>query len=358
VALLIGAFCVVPAVLDGSQMYFQARLVNAPGTPWQQIYFNAGEWIILGALTSLVYVLAVRFPLRGATLRRNLLIHAGGALMLCVSWASLGIALRAALGLLPRTPLSRHAASWLLTSIPWSVFLYFTVLGSVLAFAYFFEAKEREAQAARLTAQVAEARLSALRMQLHPHFLFNSLNAVAVLVRDARNADAARVVEQLSDILRQVLAEEHTREVRLDDELAFVRKYLAIEETRFSDRLNVRWSIAEHVGDAMVPSFILQPLVENAIRHGVALVSERTSVDISAAEGDGALLITVTNDAPGAEVRTRSRGRGVGVANTKERLNTLYGDDASLTYSEANGRVTATVRLPLHRAPVSAAGVA
>src|SRR5688572_6838630 len=245
IALLIAAACLVPAVLDGWQFYLQAKLAGEASVSWRFVAFQAGEWIILGALMSLVWTMAVRFPFDRPHLGARVAAHLGGALLLCAGWALCGVALRAALGLLPGDePLARHLAGWLLTSLPWSVFMYFAMLGCLLAFAYFTEAREREAAAARLTAQVAEARLAALRAQIHPHFLFNSLNAVAVLARDGRTTDAVRVVEQLSDLLRELLAGDDTATVPLAREIAFVEKYLSIESTRFPDRLEVRWEVA------------------------------------------------------------------------------------------------------------------
>jgi signal transduction histidine kinase len=351
VGFLIAAACLVPALLDGWQSYLQARLAGAAVVPWRDIAFQSGEWVILGALTPLVYTLAVRFPPRGPDLARNLAVHLAGALALCVGWAGLGIGLRAGLGILPpHVTLSRLTAGWMLTSLPWSVFMYFTVLGCVLAFAYFMEATEREALNARLAAQVAEARLGALQMQLRPHFLFNSLNAVAVLVRDGRGEDATRAVETLSDMLRQTLGEAGPGEVPLADEIAFLEKYLAIEGLRFPDRLHVRWSVAPAARQALVPGFVLQPLVENALRHGVAARSAPSTVEITARLEGPELVLEVGNDAPDEQARADTRGRGLGLANTRERLATLYGDAARLSLGEAGGRVTATVRLPYRRA--------
>ena len=181
---IIAAACLVPAVLDALQSYMQQRLAGQRGTSWGDIGFSGAEWLFLGALTPITYQLARRFPLRRETLGRTLAVHTLGALLLCVGWASAGMLYRHIFGMVSsQVPVRRQWASWMLTSIPWSVFMYFTVLGCVYAFTYFVEAREREAQAARLTAQLAEARLGALRMQLNPHFLFNSLNAIGVLVR-------------------------------------------------------------------------------------------------------------------------------------------------------------------------------
>jgi LytS/YehU family sensor histidine kinase len=319
--------------------------------PWPYVVFQGGEWLILGALAPLAYVLGARFPLRRPRLARDVVVHVAGALVLCVAWAACGIGLRALLGILPHdVPLGRHAASWILTSLPWSVFMYFTMLGSMLAFTYFFEARDREAQAARLAAQVTQARLDALRMQLRPHFLFNSLNAVAVLVRDGRADDATRVVEELADILREVLAAGDAATVPLSREVAFLEKYLSIERTRFSDRLEVAWAIAPDARDAPVPSFVLQPLVENALRHGVAARAAPTRVEVRAAIEGSTLVLSVSNDEPDASTSDAS-GRGVGLANTRERLAALYGPAASFALAEQEGRVVATVRMPRGATP-------
>lgn len=245
-------------------------------------------------------------------------------------------------------PLSQHLASWVLTSLPWSVFIYFAVLGCVHAFAYFLEARERETQAARLTAQLAEARLGALRMQLHPHFLFNSLNAITVLVRDQRTREATTMLELLSDVLRQVLRTDPAHEVRLSDELRFIEQYLSIEQVRFSDRLRVSFAVDADARDAVVPGFVLQPLVENALRHGLAERAEEGSIKIGARHEGGELVLSVRDDGVGLRGADAGvRGQGLGLANTRERLATLYGDRARLELAaNPEGGTTATVRLP------------
>lgn len=340
----------MPAVLDVLQEYIKARLSGQPAV-WQNLVFQGSEWLFLGAMTPITYYLGRRFPFRRACWKRTLAVHAVGAIGLCIGWASLGVLLGWLLDTYPAQGNLLHAyVSWVMTSIPGSVFMYFAVLGCVYAFSYFIEAREREALASRLAAQLAEARLGALRMQIHPHFLFNSLNAVAVLVRDGRTADATNVVEQLSEMLREVLGDEGKKEVTLARELEFVRKYLAIEQVRFSDRLEVRWNIAPNALDALVPSFLLQPLVENAVRHGVAAISARSTIEINAEVEGAELRLSVTNDAPDAALREQTRGRGLGVANTRERLATLFGDRASLSLTESEGRVRAEVRMPYQRA--------
>jgi len=344
--LVIPAACVVPAILDAVQTYMQGRLLGARYVSAAQVIFSGIEWLFLGALTPITYYLAKRFPIRRETLRRTVAIHIVGSLLLCVGWASAGVALRYVLGIVDAKHLAGNFASWVLTSIPWSVFMYFAMLGSMYAFIYFSEARQREAQAARLAAQLAESRLGALRMQLNPHFLFNSLNAIGVLVRDQNTTAASRMLELLGDVLHTVLRSEARHEVTLDEELRFLEQYLAIEQVRFSDRLRVSWSIDENARRALVPGFVLQPLVENALRHGIAKVADEGTIAIGARREGNTLVLSVSDNGPGLPTISAS-GSGVGISNTRERLETMFGSAASLTIApRAGGGVVATIRIP------------
>ena len=347
--ILIAGAGLVPATLSALDVYLQSRLAHQREVPWPNIVFSSSEWLFLAALTPIVILLAKRVPLRRDRLGRVVLTHAVGALLLCVGWATLGIILGRLLHNFPwQGHFGRDYLSWIMTSVPWSVVMYFTFLGCVYAFTYFAEAREREAQQARLSAQLAEARLGALRMQLNPHFLFNSLNALAVLVRDQRTREASRMLELLGAVLRQVLQGEKRQEVPLNEELRFIEQYLAIEQVRFSDRLRVQWSIDPSVRDALVPEFILQPLVENAIRHGIAKRSEPGTIELSAEVIDGSLVLTVKDDGPGYSEEQAEAG--VGLRNTRARLDTLFGDSAQLELRRGeSGGTIATVRLPLRR---------
>ncbi len=349
--LLIAAAALVPAVLAASQTYVQGRFGNE-GVSWRDVFFSGSDWLLLGPVTPIAYFLARRFPLRRDAIGRSAAVHAAGVVALCVGWATMGLLVGFALDHYPaRGNIALNYAGWMLTTLPFSTLVYFGAVGSAYGFTYFTEARQRQAREARLAAQLAEARLGALRMQLNPHFLFNSLNAVAVLVRDQRNADAARVIELLGGVLHQVLQGEKRQQVTLAEELAFLEQYLAIEQVRFSDRLTVRWNVAPEVRDALVPEFILQPLVENAVRHGMARRSAPGTIEISAARGDGddaTLLLSVRDDGPG--FRPDAAGAGVGLANTRARLETLFGERARLEVGDvAGGGTVATIRLPLRR---------
>jgi LytS/YehU family sensor histidine kinase len=251
------------------------------------------------------------------------------------------------LTLLGSTPYGGGTIGWLFTTLPFGVAVYFAVLGLGHAVSWFVEARERETQAARLSAQLSQARLAALRAQMQPHFLFNSLNAVTVIVRDRDTATATRMLEQLGDMLRRIMRTDRPPEVPLADELDFVRQFLAIEQVRFSDRLRPVFAIDPEVLTAAVPEFLLQPLVENALRHGLARRLGAALVKVEARRDADDLVLAVTDDGPGPDAETGERPEGVGLSNTRARLATLYGEAASLVLTATpEGGATALVRLP------------
>src|SRR5579863_9224934 len=209
-------------------------------------------------------------------------------------------------------------------------------------------ARERE-RLLRAEAEAREARLSALRYQLNPHFLFNSLNAVSTLVLDGNAPAATRMLAQIGDLLRTSLDSEVTAEVTLSQELAFTEGYLAIEQTRLGERLKIDMSIPLETRDALVPSLLLQPLVENAVRYGVAPLIEGGWIAIKSALDADRLRIVVGNSGR-REGEQKKNGNGIGLGNTAERLKTLYGAnfEFSLGWPEAGG-CEVVLELPLRR---------
>jgi hypothetical protein len=340
--ILLSAASLVPALLEALQSYFQGRIDPDNAAGWRWIFWSSFEWIILGALIPITYVLGKRFPLRRPHLARHLAVHAAGAMLLCIGWAGLGMAVGTLLGTTPGS-----LASWMLRTIPWSVFMYFTTLGCVHALTYFAEVRERDAQAARLAAQVAEARLTALRSQINPHFLFNSLNALLVLIRDQDTKNAERMLELLSELLREVLTRDAQQEVLLHEETRFLDDYLAIAQIRFSDRLTIVRSVDPAVSHALVPQFILQPLVENALRHGIGESVAGGTIEIGARREGEDLVLWVADDGPGLSAAPNATG--VGLRNIVERIQTLYGQRASFQLTGRPGGVAGTlaqVRIP------------
>jgi two-component sensor histidine kinase len=350
---LIFAAWLVPALLSGFDNYMQSRLDGHP-PEWRWVFFNSIDWLLYAVLTPFVFRAGRRWPLQPPHLERSIALHIAGALGMCVAWAGLGTVLRLAIFSVPPdltgTKVLREFVGWVFTTLPFGVGVYFALIGIEHSLFYFAQARERETQAARLAAQLAEARLGALRMQLNPHFLFNSLNAITVLVRDQNTATASRMLELLSDVLRQVLRVEETHETTLAEELDFLERYLAIEQVRFSDRLRPRIEIDPAIAGAAVPRFLLQPLVENALRHGIARRADAGALSVGAHREDADLVLTVRDDGPGLTSGAPAPG-GVGLANTRARLAALYGERGSLEIANAEGGgVVATVRLPYHEA--------
>ena len=344
--LIIAAACLVPGALSSLTGYLNSRLAGRSG--WADATFAASRWLVLAVLSLIPYILARRFPLKRDGFVRAMSVHFTAAVVLSLCWALASLLISLPLVRRPaQTSLLRDYENFLLTNLPASVFLYFAILACIYAFSYYREAREREAQQSRLAVQLAEARLGALRMQLNPHFLFNSLNAITVLVRDQDTPTASRMLELLSGILRQVLHSDKRKEITLNEELQFIEKYLAIEQVRFSDRLQVHWSIASEVRDTLVPEFILQPLVENAIRHGVSKRSNAGVIEIKGWESNGELVLIVQDDGPGV---VSSAGRGIGLLNTRARLETLFGTAGKLELANAEGGgAIAILRLPSRR---------
>jgi LytS/YehU family sensor histidine kinase len=241
--------------------------------------------------------------------------------------------------------------------LQWEFFSGLMIYATLASVAYVMEVtanlreKERRARAMELRLARAEAlqvqtELTALRAKLNPHFLFNTLNTIAVLVRDNDRQGAVRIVEHLSEVLRRTLTRHRANEVTLGEELELVRQYVAIEQARFSDRLRPEFRIPDSLLSAAFPSFALQHLVENAIRHGIAKHTDAGLLLITAEHVDDMLQITVINDGVSIDPNL-APPPGHGIENTRERLRALYGDKASLEIApRAEGGTIATLRVP------------
>lgn len=215
------------------------------------------------------------------------------------------------------------------------------------------QARDRELRSIELEAQLGQAQMMALRMQLNPHFLFNTLNTIAMLVRESDNVRAVRMLAGLGSLLRHVLEDIGRQEVPLSEELEFIQRYLDIEGLRFEDRLRVRIDVEPGLFDTLVPNLILQPLVENAIQHGIARRGAAGHVHITATRDHDRILLSVRDDGPGLGEEATSGGKaGVGLENTRARLHRLYGAAGRLKVRDADGGgVMAVVSFPLRRAP-------
>lgn len=356
--MIVSAAWILPAVFAVINRIVQARLQGWEPATIRDVLFEGGDWFLYALLTPGVFAVSRRWPLTRPHLVRRSLVHLVFSVLFCVAWASCGQILRLVLALIFAPELVTGGGqywrqfglewlSWIFITLPFGAAVYLCVVGIEHAIRYFVEAREREVQLARLSEQLAGARFAALQAQVNPHFLFNTLNTIAVLVRDGDREGAVRIVEHLSEMLRQTLSRHRANQVSLGEELELVRQYVAIEQARFSDRLRPEFRVPDSLLPAVVPSFALQHLVENAIRHGIARDPD-AGVLIVAARRDGEVLeISVTDDGVGFDPDAPIPP-GHGIENTRERLRALYGDNASLEIARrAEGGTIATLRVPL-----------
>jgi two-component system, LytTR family, sensor kinase len=355
--MIVSAAWILPAVFAVINRLVQSRLSGWEPATIRDVLFQGGDWFLYALLTPGVFAVSKRWPLVRPHLVRGALIHLIFSILFCVAWATCGQILRLVLALIFARELVTGGSefwrqfglewlSWIFITLPFGVAVYLCVVGIEHAIRYFIEVREREVQLARLSEQLAGARFAALQAQVNPHFLFNTLNTIAVLVRDDDRQGAVRIVEHLSEMLRRTLNRHRDNQVSLGEELELVRQYVAIEQARFSDRLRPEFRVPDSLLAAVVPSFALQHLVENAVRHGIARDPD-AGVLVVAARRDGAVLeITVTDDGVGIDPSAPVPA-GHGIDNTRERLRALYGEDASLQIMRrAEGGTIATLRVP------------
>jgi two-component system LytT family sensor kinase len=337
--------------LVGVCQWYLLRL--SAGIPLHWGGFLAGTfqscWL-WAAFTPAIVRLARRFRLERGSWARNLLLHFGFSLGFGFLDTLVGAGIDLLVPLGPQRPL---LIAFLGQSFI-EIFSYFAVVAIAHAVDYYALFHEREVAASRLEAQLLSAQLQSLEMQLRPHFLFNTLHTVASLVRTRRNADAVRMIAGLSDLLRSSLRPDAAAEVPLREELAFVQRYLEIERIRFQDRLRTRITAGPEVLDALVPSLILQPLVENAIRHGIELRAAPGEIVLEADRQNGTLRLRVQDSSSGSSIVSPGRsGTGIGLSNTQARLRHLYGDRQHFELAATpEGGAVARIELPFHRDPL------
>jgi signal transduction histidine kinase len=290
---------------------------------------NLCQWYGWGLLAPGIIWLARRFPVERGRWTSSLGMHlVAGVGVALVKWQLDNLLRHYVLGF--------ERGTSLIFGFHQSLVTYWLLVGATQAYLYYQRYREGELRSAQLGTQLAQAQLQALRMQLHPHFLFNTLNAISTLVhKDPESAD--RMIARLSELLRLTLENVGVQEVPLAQELEFLERYLEIEKTRFADRLVVRMEIAPEALDALTPYLILQPLVENAIRHGIAARSSAGCIVISATRYDGMLVLKVCDDGPGMAGGTVRSKDGVGISTTRARLEKLYGVEQRFELQDAEG---------------------
>ena len=348
-------FWSVFSFLNANQVYFE--MLHKPGMHhswWRIVFWQLAVWWVWGCLTPIILGLGRRVTGAKASWLRGLLIHLPFSLLLPAAHVAASTELRILIQPFDvwsdTRPFLAQFSGELRSLFLFDFFVYWAVLGAGYAFDYRERYRERERDASELKAQLAQARLEALKVQLHPHFLFNTLHTISGLVRGGDRQPAVNMIAGLSELLRRALESGDEQEVPLREELKFVELYLDIQLVRFSDRLTVRTDVAPAALDALVPNMLLQPLVENAIRHGVAPCESPGLISINAYRSGRMLHVEVSDDGPGLQSGWRiEESEGIGLANTVERLKRLYGSEQRFELRNVVGvgsGVTASVVIP------------
>lgn len=326
-------------------------------------------WYVWLAAAPVMLLLIRRFPLARGQLKRSVGGLLVGSLVLYLAVSHV----RYFLHVLPDLIWSSDR-TWLLDSdtyayntfglLPFDVLTYSSFFAVSFSLDYYFrhrhrveEAKELQLKTAQLQTDLARAELAALRGQLHPHFLFNSFNALATLVRQHKNDQAVEIIAQLSELLRMAIDRTGLHEIPLNQELDFIRCYLDIERLRYGDKLRTEFAVEPGAANALVPNIVLQPLVENAIKHAISLRTNPGLVRVSAARAGERLRVEVADDGPehAAPVPETRKRPGIGLANSRAQLDKLYGPDYRLEVTKrSDGGTTIQLDLPWRVASESA----
>ena len=311
-------------------------LEGNPSTVFDLIHWVIPLWLSVVIVSPWCAWMAWRFPVRGGQLTRSLAAHVGGAAVFVTLHFGLLNAFHHVMSLAHAFPNAPRIAHMYVFYIGMEMSVYAAIVVVVMLLEARREAAERTLAAARLERGLAAARLENLKSQIRPHFLFNTLNALAVLARRGDGAAVDRAIGDLGELLRASFDSPGRNEVTLDEELQFVERYLGLQRIRFPDRLQVEWQVADDAGAALVPALLVQPLVENALEHGLA-TSRGGRVRVRAARSGDRLELEVSDDGPGFGGGAGERIGGVGLANTRERLALLYGGAATLECRDAPG---------------------
>lgn len=323
------------------QVFFLITRSRNPIDPWLPLGTGALNVYLWLLITPLVLWIGYRFPFSRGNFRKNLLLHfifgilSGGIRHFIFT---LGIW---SLGFAPNQSLNSLFFSlpnfW--ASISTSLINYTVIVAIQQGYLHFRESQER-------AFRLQQAELEVLKMQLHPHFFFNTLNAISALIYRSPE-DADRMITQLADLFRVSLQKDKAQVIPLKEELDILRAFLQIHQTLMGKRLQVEWKIEPETLDALVPNLILQPLAENAIQHGLSPLKEGGRITICAETQDGKLFLQVSDDGSGFGVNSNSRNDGIGLSNSRARLENLYGDGHKFSINErAGGGVTVKIEIP------------
>lgn len=345
----------VYGVFNAVVVHYRSLLYGKP-MGWGECFVYEMSYVwIWAAITPVVLALSRRFPLASGQFARNGFVHLLGALVSAILtkfvWDFTAVPFVAP----EQVPVNLESfLRSMLRTVDFGVLHYFLVVVCQNAVAYYRRFEDGRLRASQLEAKLATAQLQALKMQLHPHFLFNTLHSISELVH-SDPARAESMIVRLSDFLRMTVDQIGAAEVPVSEEIEFLRRYLEIEQLRFEDRLTVEWDIDPAALGVRVPNLILQPIVENAFRHGISRNPGHGLLRISCQQENGMLAMKVSDNGPGP-VRVRSNilepvREGVGLNNTRSRLERLYGGDHHMEFRPtADAGFEVTIRVPIRGA--------
>ncbi|HLK64826.1 MAG TPA: histidine kinase [Bryobacteraceae bacterium] len=341
----------VLAVIYGLQWVRQALVMEDRRIPLGTAVWPAFEtYWIYALLTPATIEFALRVEFRRDQMRRFVLSHAAGFAVFSIAQAVLRLLLFPVHNphtgaVIPRSWAMLYNLLWFYLSD--NIFMYVPIVGGTMAWAAYAQNRQRELSQTQLRAQLASAELQILKMQLHPHFLFNTLQAISTLVgKDPQTAK--RMIALLGDLLRATIDRSGEQVVALRDELDLLDRYVQIEQVRFGDLLRVEFEIDDATQEARVPTLILQPLVENAIRHGARSQSGPATVCVRSSVCGEQLRLTIQDNGPGMPASEKRNPAGLGLENTRARLGHLYGAGQRLELENLPaGGLLVTVEIPM-----------
>lgn len=323
-----------------------AKQLGAPPLPQVDKVQYALRWLIWALLSPLILYFAARFPFKRETIIKNIVTHILLAILVLIIEFSVEVPImrfivQAKFGV--NETFKNYLVPYILKFYTY-ITIYFALNGIVNLLFYLSEIHQRQLEAERLQKQVIQAQLQTLKMQLQPHFLFNAHNTIIGLMLKNDTEKAVKMLTKLSDLLRYTLDNKEEQLTPLSRELAFLRMYLDIQQVRFEDKLTVKINVAEDVMKCSLPSLLLQPFVENAIKHGFTSTDYKGVIEINAAKINNQLQITITDNGISAATTITE---GIGLRNTKARLGELYGNNHvfELTRNK-NGGVTVLLQIP------------
>ena len=351
--LWIAAMWCAGALFDASQTVLFMHAIGKQHA-WLIFATELASWLPWALATPLVIGLARRHPIIRSTAVRTAAIHLAAFVAISLVAEAWFAALQTLFNPWDYPQRPTFVDAWR-TSLLFQVLTFLIVYALILTVTYVMDARERMArqmtETARLSEELSKSQLAALRQQMEPHFMFNTLNSITGLVRDQRNDAAVSMIVGLSEFLRRASEDSHRSQVTLAEEVEYLQRYLDIQKVRFGERLQVSVDIPAELLRAQVPNLLLQPLVENAIKHGIAKRAAGGTVRVAGACQNGSLCLSVYNDGPDFPTDIQATHTGVGISNLRTRLQILHGKESELQLRHADaGGVEVAVTLPVREA--------